>query len=178
MKGRKEVSSMAEQKIILTNIEPNLNANSDELAAVLIYRLGLMPRKKGSTERMNKVMIELYERAKDAGQTKDPSKSIVTVEEMAVFAGITRQTMYEYLKRWLELDLITKMSYVDSEKRVVIGYKLNGNTLEQAFDKAQAKIHNHLDLSSKYVKELQRVLKNEKISVSQKAKSETPETEQ
>lgn len=163
---------MAQQKIILTNIEPNINATSEELAQILIDRLGLMPRKKGSTERMNKVLIEIYERAKNANQTKDPTKCIMTVEDMAYFAGISRQTMYEYLKRWLELDLITKVSYVDSSHQVVIGYKLNGNTVEQAFEKARARINNNLDLTLKYIRELQRVLKNEKISQAQKGKSE------
>ena len=52
---------LAQQKIILTNVEPDINATADELANVVIWRLGLMPRKKGSTEKMNKVLIELYE---------------------------------------------------------------------------------------------------------------------
>jgi hypothetical protein len=162
---------MAFRRIILTDAEPNLNATGEELADIIIQRLGLMPRKSGSTERMNKVLAELYERAKDAGQARDPSKSIVTVEEMAIFAGITRQTMYEYLKRWIELDLISKISYVDKDRKVIIGYKLNGSTLEQAFEKARARINNNLDLTLKCIKEMQRVVKNEKISASQKGKS-------
>jgi hypothetical protein len=166
---------MAQQKIILTSVEPNMNATSEELAQTIIDRLGLMPRKKGSTERMNKVLVELYERSKDGSQSKDPTKSIMTVEAMAYFAGITRQTMYEYLKRWLELDLITKVSFVDAQHQVIIGYKLNGNTVELAFDKARARINNNLDLTLKYIKELQRVLKNEKISLAQKGKSEQKE---
>ena len=95
-------------KIILTNIEPGLNANSSEMANVVIQRLGLMPRKKGSTEKMHCVLVALYERAKIATREKDPKQSIMTVENMGVSAGITRQTMYEYLRRWLELDLIIK----------------------------------------------------------------------
>ena len=165
-----EVINFAEQKLILTNIEPNINANSEEQADVLIQRLGLMPRKKGSTERMNKVLIELYERAKDAARQKNPTKSIITVEDMAYFAGITRQTMYDYLKRWLDLDLITKTSYIGQDNKVVIGYKLNGNTLELAFEKARARINNNLDLTLKYIRELQKTLKNEKISKSQKSR--------
>jgi hypothetical protein len=164
---------MAQQRIILTNAEPNMNASGEELADIIIHRLGLMPRKKGSTEKMNKVLVELYERSKQSAQTRDPAKSIMTVEEMAYFAGITRQTMYEYLKRWIELDLLTKVSFVDSNHQVVIGYRLNGYTLEQAFEKARARINNHLDLSQKYIRELQRILKNEKISQAQKGKADT-----
>lgn len=163
--------AFTEQKIILNNAEPDLSANSEELASVLIQRMGLMPRKKGSTERMNKVLIELYERTKEASRHKNPTKAIMTVEDMAYFAGITRQTMYDYLKRWLTLDMIIKTSYIDQDHRVVIGYKLNGNTLEQAFEKARARINNNLDLSMKYIRELQKILKNEKISQSQKDKN-------
>jgi len=166
----------AKNKIILTNIEPDINANSEEMAGVLIQRLGLMPRKKGSTERMNKVLIELYERAKDAARQKNPTKSIMTVEDMAYFAGITRQTMYDYLKRWLDLDLIIKTSYIDENQKVVIGYKLNGHTLEQSFEKARARINNNLDFTLKYIRELQKTIKNEKISQAQKSKPTVAET--
>ena len=152
------------EKIILTNEEPNINADSHEMASVIINRLGLMPRKKGATERMNRVLIELYERSKLAGKEKSPTASIMTVEEMATFAGITRQTMYDYLKRWLLLDLIVKTSYIDKSDKVVIGYKLNGPTLENAFEKAKARILNNLDFTQKYIGELQRTIKNEKLS--------------
>jgi len=151
-------------KIILTNIEPGLNANSSEMANVVIQRLGLMPRKKGSTEKMHQVLIHLYERAKIATREKDPKQSIMTVEDMGVSAGITRQTMYEYLRRWLELDLIVKTSYIDEWNKVVIGYKLNGTTIEQAFERARKKVHKHLDETAKFTNELQKLLKNEKIS--------------
>ena len=151
-------------KIILTNIEPGLNANSEELANVIIQRLGLMPRKKGSTEKMHKVLIDFYERAKLATREKDPKRAIMTVEDMGISAGITRQTMYEYLRRWLELDLISKTSYIDQWNKVIIGYKLNGGTLEQAFERARKKVHSHLDETQKYVVEIQKQLKNEKIS--------------
>ena len=157
----------ATDKIILTNAEPNINANSEELAKMLVERLGLMPRKKGATDKMFHVLIELYERAKEASKYKNPTKAIMAVEDMAYFAGITRQTMYDYLKRWLTLDLIIKTSYIGENHKVVIGYKLNGNTLEQGFEKARARINNNLDLTQKYIRELQRILKNEKISQSQ-----------
>ncbi|MGM5484943.1 MAG: hypothetical protein ACQEP1_03675 [Nanobdellota archaeon] len=156
------------EKIILTNEEPDINADSLELASVIVNRLGLMPRKKGSTEDMNKVLIELYERSKLAGKNKSPTASIMTVEEMATFAGITRQTMYDYLKRWLQLDLIVKTSYIDKSDKVVIGYKLNGPTLESAFEKAKARIENNLEITKKYILELQKATKNEKLSKKQR----------
>ena len=157
---------MAEQKIILTSAEPDLNASSEEMANIIIQRLGLMPRKKGSTEKMNLVLMELYERAKEATRVHMPAKAVMSVEEMGAHAGITRQTMYDYLKRWLELDFIIKTSYIEADNKVNIGYRLNGNTLEQAFEKARTRINNNLDYTLKYIRELQRTVKNEKISSS------------
>lgn len=152
------------EKIILTNLDPGINANSEELSKIIIERIGLMPRKKGSTERMYMVLIELYERSKLASKEKSPTASIMTVEEMATFAGITRQTMYDYLKRWLLIDFIIKASYIDKTDKVVIGYKLNGANLETAFEKTRAKINNNLDFTQKYILELQKTIKNEKLS--------------
>ncbi len=157
-------------KIILTDIEPGINPSSDELANVVVTRLGLMPRKKGSTEKMNMVLVELYERAKKAYREKKPTEAVMTVEEMALLAGITRQTMYDYLKRWLAIDFIAKTSFIGRENKVVVGYKLNGNTLENAFEKAKAKINSNLDFTLKYILELQKTVKNEKISHGMKIK--------
>ncbi|NQV08524.1 hypothetical protein HQ529_01580 [Candidatus Woesearchaeota archaeon] len=156
------------RKIILTDVEPGMNPKSDELADVIITRMGLMPRKKGSTEKMNAVLMELYERAKKAHRERKPTEAVMTVEEMGVFAGITRQTMYDYLKRWLDLEMITKTSYIGADEKVVIGYKLSGNTLENAFEKARTKIKNNLEFTLRYIQEFQKILKNEKISRAQK----------
>jgi hypothetical protein len=125
-----------------------------------------MPRKSGSTERMHKILIQLYEQAKVASKEKNQTKAILTVEEMAHHAGITRQTMYDYIRRWTDLDLITKTSYIAIDGKAVIGYRLNGPTLEKAFNKASTKIQNHLALTKQYIDELQKLLKNEKISKS------------
>lgn len=155
---------MATPQFILRHSEPTLNPNADELAGVIIHRMGLMPRKKGSTEKMHRVLVELYEKAKIAARDKTPTAALMTVEEMGLHAGISRQTMYDYIKRWVELDFITKTSYIGSDQKVVVGYKLNGPTLEGAFDKAKTRVLNNLDLTGKYMSELQRILKNEKIS--------------
>ncbi len=156
--------SLATPQFILRHIEPTLNPDSEELADIIVHRMGLMPRKKGSTGRMQRVLIELYERTKEAGKEKKPAVAVITVEEMGLHAGISRQTMYEYIKRWLDLDLITKTSYISLNQKMIVGYKLNGNNLESAFDKARSRIVNNLDLTAKYIGELQKVLKNEKIS--------------
>lgn len=155
---------MAMPQFILRHAEPTMNPSSDELANVIIHRLGLMPRKKGSTEKMHRVLIELYEKAKVASRDKTPTAAIMTVEEMALHASISRQTMYDYIKRWIDTEFITKTSYIGSDQKVVVGYKLNGPTLESAFEKTRTRVHNNLDLTAKYVQELQRIVKNEKIS--------------
>ena len=151
------------KKIILNDIEPSINSTSEQLSEVIIHRLGLMPRKKGSTEKMNKILVELYERTKQSNRDKNPTSAVMTVEEMAAYASITRQTMYEYLRRWLDIDLIEKTSFVGPDTKVVIGYRLNGSTMESAFDKVRVRVNNNLDFTAKYIKELQRVLKNENI---------------
>lgn len=155
---------MATPQFILRHIEPTMNPSVDELANVVIHRLGLMPRKKGSTEKMHRVLLELYEKSKIAARDKTPTTALMTVEEMALHAGISRQTMYDYIKRWVEIDFIAKTSYIGSDQKVVVGYKLNGPTLEGAFAKAKTRIHNNLDVTEKYISELQRIVKNEKIS--------------
>ena len=155
---------MAMPQFILRHIEPTMNPGSDELANVIIHRLGLMPRKKGATEKMHRVLLELYEKAKIAAREKSPTAAIISVEEMAMHAGISRQTMYDYIKRWVDTEFITKTSYIGSDQKVVVGYKLNGPTLESAFEKTRIRVHNNLDLTAKYVGELQRIVKNEKIS--------------
>jgi hypothetical protein len=165
------------KKIILTHVEPNLNANSVELADIIVKRLGLMPRKLGSTEKMHQVLTELFERQKLAAREKAPTKAIMTVEEMGIVAGITRQTMYDYLKRWIDLDLIVKTSFIDNESKVVVGYRLNGPTLEAAFEKAKVRINNNLDITLKYIRELQRIMKNEKISQAQRQRPAVVEQE-
>lgn len=155
---------MATPQFILRHSEPTMNPGSDELAHVIIHRMGLMPRKKGSTEKMHRVLIEMYEKSKIAAREKTPTAAIMTVEEMAVHAGISRQTMYDYIKRWIDTEFITKTSYIGVDQKVVVGYKLNGPTLEAAFEKMRTRVHNNLDLTAKYVQELQRIVKNEKIS--------------
>ena len=157
-------------KIILTDAEPGLNPSSEELTKIIIERLGLMPRKKGSTKNMYRVLLELYERAKLASKLKDQRHSIMTVDEMALFAGITKQTMYEYLPRWLGLNFITKSKFIDKNGKNVVGYRLNGNTIEEAFERVKITINNNLNFTGRYIKELQKLIKNEKIRATQKQK--------
>ena len=77
--------------------------------------------------------------------------------------------MYEYIKRWLDYELIAKTTYI-YENKVIVGYKLNGVTLENAFDKAAVRIKNHVEQTMKYVRELQNTIKKEKISETMKQK--------
>jgi hypothetical protein len=159
-------------KIVLTDTEPPMNPHSDELAGVILERVGLLPRKRGSTDFMFRLLIELYERTKQAQREKKPHLAVMTVEEMGMYAKITRQTMYEYLRRWLDLNILTKMSYIENGK-VTIGYKLNGNTLESAFEKGMNTIKNNIDLTLRYVGEFQKILKNEKIAQTARKNLET-----
>lgn len=154
------------KNIILNNTESEFNPSSDSLAKVIVSRLGLLPRKKGSTDSMHKIMLELYEKTKQANREKKPEAAVMTVEEMAAFAGITKQTMYEYLERWLTIEFIVRITYmatVDGKPKKVVGYKLNGTTIEDAFSKVQNVINKNLNQTQNYISELQRMIKNEKI---------------
>ena len=157
---------MKGEKFILAHTEVGMHPTADDYARAITARLGLLPRKKGATEKMANILMQLYERTKQAQKLKKPELAVVTVEELGAFAGISRQTMYEYLGRWIDLNLIAKTSYIHNSQ-VVVGYKLNGNTLEGAYEKAQVAVINHLELTGKYVKELQKTIKNEKISAAQ-----------
>ena len=162
-----EVIKLKEQKIVLQNLKPPMNPTSEELAKIVMSRVGLEPRKSGSTDKMFRTLIELYERSKVAAREKKPEMAVITVEEMAMYAGITRQTMYDYLRRWLELQMIVKTSYI-KDNRVVIGYRLNGTTLESSFDKAMSRVSDNLKMTREYVTQLQKLIKNEKISQAMK----------
>ena len=162
------------EKIVLNGIEPSINPDSDELANVVLSRIGLLPRKKGATDKMHRTLLEMYERAKQSYRVKKPELSVMTVEEMGMHAGITRQTMYDYLRRWTEINLIVKTSYIYDGK-VVVGYKLNGNTIEQAFEKAMSTIKMNMDATQRYIRELQRLVKNEKIAETQANNQKLPD---
>ncbi|MFC1723747.1 hypothetical protein ACFL0V_06410 [Nanoarchaeota archaeon] len=162
-------------KIVLQHHEPSTNPTSEELAKVVMARMGLDPRKAGSTDKMFRTMMELYERSKLAHREKQPEKAVMTVEEMAMYSGITRQTMYDYLRRWLDLNMIVKTSYIKDNK-VIIGYRLNGTTLEASYDKAVSRITKNLNETKEYIQQLQKLIKNEKISKAQRKRSDDPPT--
>jgi len=159
------VITFKQNKIILQDQKPPANPTSEELAKLVLKRMGLDPRKSGSTDRMFQTMLELYERSKLAHREKKPEQAVMTVEEMGMYAGITRQTMYDYLRRWIDLNMIVKTSYIKDNK-VIIGYKLNGLTLEAAYDKAMSRITSNLNETKQYLNQLQKLIKNEKISQS------------
>ena len=155
---------MEENKIVFYDIDAPFNASSEDLAKAIVARLGVVPRKKNAKIGMDKVLIELYERRKLANQQKRPQLAIMTVEEMALFAGVKKPTMYDYLGRWLKLNLIKKASYVDQNGNIVRGYMLNGSTLEDAFSKVKESMEYFLEKTRRMIQEFQRLRKNEKIS--------------
>ncbi len=156
--------------IMLNKTEPVGNAPS-EVSKVLLARFGLLPRKKDGIAKFDKLLLELYERKKQANREKKPEKAVMPVEEMSLYAGIKRQTMYDYLKRWLELQILKKTSFV-LDGKVVIGYELNGTNLEGAFRKAEATIKAHLNLSFRLIEQLQSEIKKEKLRSSTSSSEE------
>lgn len=145
----------------LGHAEPVGNT-SEELSKVLLARFGLLPRKKDGSAQLHKLLLELYERKKQANREKRPEASVMPVEDMALYADIKRQTMYDHLNRWLDLNVLKKTSFVSGGK-VVIGYELNGTNLEGAFRKAEATLKAHLDASFRILDTLQNEIKKEKL---------------
>jgi len=156
-------------KIQLEHRDLPEQAVPEDIAKTLLARFGLLPRKKDGHAQMHKLLLELSERKKAANREKRPEMAVMPVEHMGTFAGIKRQTMYEYLHRWLDLNILKKTSFVNNGK-VVIGYELNGTNLEGAFRKAESTIKTHLDESFKLVEHLQNEVKKEKL----RAGSEEP----
>ena len=150
-------------KIQLEQKETIENATTEDLAKTLLARFGLIPRKKDGNAQMHTLLMELNERKKASNRDKKPETAVMPVEEMGKHANIKRQTMYEYLHRWLDLNILKKTSFV-SDGKVIIGYELNGTNLESAFRKAENTIKNHLDDSFKIIETLQNEIKKEKIS--------------
>ncbi len=149
-------------KIQLEHKDAPEQASPDDIAKTLLTRFGLVPRKKDGNAQMHKLLLELSERKKAANRDKKPEAAVMPVEDMGTFAGIKRQTMYEYLHRWLDLNILKKTSFVNNGK-VVIGYELNGTNLEGAFRKAESTIKSHLDDSFKLIELLQTEIKKEKL---------------
>ena len=152
---------MRKIEFLLDNVEPITN-ETEELAKVLIARFGLAPRKKDGNAQFHKLILNLYERKKQANREKKPEIAVIPVEEMALYAGIKRQTMYDHLKRWLDLQILKKTSFVSGGK-VIIGYELNGTNLEGAFRKAEATIKAHMDTTFRLIEKLQNEIKKEKL---------------
>ncbi len=158
-------------KIQLKHAE-SIDNSPKEIAKTVLIRFGLVPRKKDGTAKFHKLLLELYERKKQANREKRPEIAVMPVEEMGLFSGIKRQTMYDYLKRWRDLQILKKTSFVANGK-VIIGYELNGNNIEGSFRKAEYVIKNHLEQSFKLIDEMQNEIKKEKI----KAASQTNASE-
>lgn len=154
-------------KFELEHIEPLPDADSEEITRIVLARFGLLPRKKDGIAKMHNLLIEFSERKKQANRDKKPELAVLPVEEMALHAGIKRQTMYDYLGRWLKLQVLKKTSFVNAGK-VVIGYELNGSNLESAFRKAEMAIRNHTEESVELVKKLQNEIKRDKLKSPEK----------
>ncbi|MBI4145808.1 hypothetical protein HY489_00555 [Candidatus Woesearchaeota archaeon] len=157
-------------EFLLDNAEP-VNNNVEELSKIVLARFGLLPRKKDGSAQLHKLLLELSERKKQANRERQPERAVMPVEEMALHSGIKRQTMYEYLRRWLDLQVLKKTSFVSNGK-VVIGYELNGTNIDGAFRKAENTLKNHLDTSFKLIEQLQNEIKKEKLRTNEASTTE------
>ena len=149
-------------KIQLHSVEPVQDASAEELAKVILARFGLLPKKRDAKAQFSRLLLELSERKKEANRERKPEAAVMTVEEMGAYAGIARQTMYDYLSTWKTLQILKKTSFV-TDGKVVIGYELNGTNLEGAFKKADNIIRAHNELSLSMIRQLQSEVKKDKL---------------
>jgi len=149
-------------KIQLHSVEPVPDATQDELAKIVLARFGLLPKKRDAKAKFSRLLLELYERKKVANRDRKPEAAVMTVEEMGAYAGIARQTMYDYLSTWKILQVLKKTSFV-TDGKVIIGYELNGTNLEGAFKKAENMIRAHNELSLSMIRQLQNEIKKGKL---------------
>jgi hypothetical protein len=145
--------------------KPLDNAEPRELTRCILDRFGLLPRKSGAKIRIEDLILEMYEKKKQAYKDKNPNIAIMTVEEMAAFANVSRQTMYDYLYRFLQLSILKKTSFIKDNK-LTVGYELSSNNLETSFSKAIETINEELSTSLEIIKKLQNEIKKEKLRYS------------
>lgn len=146
----------------LRKLNPSPNAAKEELASVILGRIGLLPKKVDAKAGFNKLLLELYEKKKLSVKENKPELSLMTIEEMALISGIKRQTFYDHLGRWIDLGLIKKATYI-KEKDRIRGYELAGNNVENAFNKVQSTITEHLEQTREMISLLQNEIKKEKL---------------
>lgn len=148
--------------IQLARTRPLEHADPKELTRCILSRFGLLPRKQGAKIRVEALLLELYERKKHAYRHKRPDNAVMTVEAMATYARVSRQTMYDYLYRFLQINILKKTSFM-KDHALITGYELSGHNLETSFSKAISIIHEELDASLELVRSLQNEIKKEKL---------------
>src|SRR3989338_5438807 len=156
--------------IQLALTKPLENADHKKLTRCILSRFGLLPRKQGAKIRIEALILELYERKKQAYKNKLPDEAVMTVEAMATYAQVSRQTMYDYLYRLLQLNILKKTSFM-KQHELITGYELSGHNLETSFTKAITLIHEELGTSLELIKSLQNEIKKEKLRFAMDSKT-------
>lgn len=146
----------------LKKLNPGPNPTKEELASVILGRVGLLPKKRDAKAGFNKLLLELYERKKKAVRENRPEIALFKIEEMASIAGIKRQTFYDYLGRWTSLGIIKKETYLRDTSKLR-GYELAGNNIEHAFKKIKNYFDEHLESTRSMIITLQSEIKKEKL---------------
>jgi len=146
----------------LRKLNPGPTPSKEELATVILGRIGLLPKKNDAKAGFHKLLLELYERKKQSIKENRPEISLFTIEEMASVSGIKRQTFYDYLNRWLSLGIIKKATYIKDNGRIR-GYELSGNNIESAFKKVRNTIDDHMESTREIISTLQSEIKKDKL---------------
>lgn len=162
------------REIIVQDVSFFNVTDSEELSQILLSRLGLQPRKTKSFEGLHRLLLVLYQKAKD-----DPNNfGLMDVAQMLSYINIgeskiDRSTLYDYINRWLEVGIIKKDRIVETDsltgKRVSrSGYRLNGKSLVEAVSRVNEEILKISRQSYELAELITRQIKNRKISETQK----------
>lgn len=146
----------------LRKLNPGPTPSKEELATVILGRIGLLPKKNDAKAGFHSLLLELYERKKQSVKLNKPEVALFTIEEMASLSGIKRQTFYDYLSRWVSLGIIKKATYIKDNTRIR-GYELSGNNIDAAFKKVRNNIDDHLETTRDIISTLQNEIKKDKL---------------
>lgn len=122
---KKKLSDIVFQRISPPDEKDNLNM--DDLAHVLVKRLGL--KRKESRAQHGKLLLELIKYKKDGIP--------LSIEKMAEILQVSQSQTYEEIRKWRTLGFVEFVK-IPAGEGFVKGYMLTGNTVNRLLDRAES----------------------------------------
>ncbi len=122
---KKKLSDIVFQRISPPDEKDNLNM--DDLAHVLVRRLGL--KRKESRAQHGKLLLELIKYKKDGLP--------LSIEKLSEILQVSQSQTYEEIRKWRTLGFIEFVK-IPAGEGFVKGYMLTGNTVNRLIDRAES----------------------------------------